>query len=225
MTSVSQAMPTTSRRASRVVYRVLGDVFMGIALGLLAYYGVTNLQTAAEQSALRQEAPAGVYSEAVSTTGPRLDFSGWEGEDRAYWEGLKKGETMGRITAGRMKLDTLVVKGVRRADLKKGPGWIDYTSYPGPSGNTGISGHRTTYGAPFRKLDRMRTGDTIIFYSPFRRYTYRVRRVFSVTPDRVDVVADTKTPTLTLTACHPPYSARLRLIVQSDLIEVKRLAK
>jgi sortase (surface protein transpeptidase) len=66
-------------------------------------------------------------------------------------------------------------------------------------------------------------GDEVLFFSPFRRYTYRVMRSFTVTPDRVDVVASTEAPTLTLTACHPPYSARLRLIVQAELIEVRRL--
>lgn len=221
--SAERASNAGDAGASRVVFRVLGDVFMGIALGLLAYYGVTNLQTAAEQSQLRESAPPRVYRERVAATGPTLDFDGWEEQDQAYWKRLRKGQTIGRLTASRMKLDVLVVKGVRRVDLQKGPGWIEYTSLPGPVGNTGVSGHRTTYGAPFRKLDRLRKGDTVVFYSPFRRYTYRVKRVFSVTPDRVDVVGPTKTPTLTLTACHPPYSARYRLIVQADLVEVKRL--
>lgn len=204
---------------------VLGDVFLGIAVGLLGYYAITSLVTRAEQGTLRAEVPEQVYSERVTAEGPALDFEGWESQDAAYWKRLAEGKAFGRLVARDMGLDVVVVKGVSRSDLRRGPGWIDYTSLPGPSGTTGISGHRTTYGAPFRRLDRLQPGDTIRFYSPFRRYTYRVKRRFSVTPDRVDVVADAKTPMLTLTACDPPYSARLRLIVQADLVEVKRLAE
>lgn len=47
--------------------------------------------------------------------------------------------------------------------------------------------------------------------------------MFAVTPDHVEVVAHTEEPMLTLTACHPPYSTRLRLIVQSKLVDVRRL--
>lgn len=222
---MEQMTAMSGSSASRAAVRTLSNVFLGIAIGLFGYYGLTNLQTRAEQSTLRAEAPARLFSKNVEPAGPRLDFAGWRSEDLTYWKRLKHGEPMGRLVAARMKLDAIVVKGVGTSDLKRGPGWIDYTSYPGPTGNTGISGHRTTYGAPFRKLDRMRPGDIIRLYSPYRRYTYRVRRKFSVRPNRVDVVGSTPTPTLTMTACDPPYSARLRLIVQSDLIEVKRLAK
>lgn len=218
-------VPGKRTAAIRSAFRMAGDVFLGIAVGLIGYYGVTDLQTRSDQSHLRSEAPASMFSETVEPADSPLDFNGWREDDLAYWKGLDQGEPMGRLVSGDMGLDSVVVKGVRRVDLQKGPGWIDYTSYPGPRGNTGISGHRTTYGAPFRRLDRLRPGDTIRFYSPFRRYTYRVERSFSVTPDRVDVVGPTPKPTLTLTACDPPYSARYRLIVQADLIEVRRLAR
>lgn len=222
---MAEDRPAISSPAVRSFFRMAGDVFLGIAVGLVGYYGITDLQTRADQTQLRTEAPASMFSEAVVSEGTTWDLEGWREEDLAYWKGLEKGEPMGRLVAGRMGLDAVVVKGVRRADLQKGPGWIDYTSYPGPRGNAGVSGHRTTYGAPFRRLDRLGPGDTIRFYSPFRRYTYRVKRSFSVTPDRVDVVGPTRTPTLTLTACDPPYSARYRLIVQADLVEVRRLAR
>lgn len=205
--------------------RGAGNVFLGIAVGILGYYAITDAVTRFEQRALRAGVPDGMYATVIADEGPALDFEGWEEEDAAYWNGLKPGEAFGRLVAEDMGLDSVVVKGVTRADLKKGPGWIPYTDLPGPTGNVGISGHRTTYGAPFRLLDRLDTGDTIEFFSPFRRYRYRVKRVFSVTPDKTEVVASTDRPTLTLTACHPPYSARLRLIVQADLVEAKRIPR
>ncbi len=205
----------------RVIARGLGNVFLGIAIGLVGYYFLTDAVTVVEQRSLAAAMPAPTAAAPVSAEDP-FDWDGWAAEDRAYWKRLDDGEPFGRLVSPRMHLDSVVVKGTSRRDLMRGPGWITTTDYPGPTGNCGISGHRTTYGAPFRQLDRLRPGDTIQFYSPYRVYTYRVRRVFSVTPDRVEVVATTKKPQLTMTACHPPYSARYRLIAQSDLVSVQK---
>lgn len=214
----------------RIARRALGNVFLGIAIGLLGYYGLTNLVSVVGQSRLKEslERFGGLSADAASDIGllpgPQFDFDGWEGDDKAYWEGLDTGDVFGRLVIERMGLDVVVVKGVGTADLKKGPGWAPYTNLPGPDGNCGISGHRTTYMAPFRDIDGLRVGDTIDLYSPFRRYRYTVTRTLTVTPDRVEVFDPTETPTLTLTACHPPYSARFRFVVQATMSEVRRLA-
>lgn len=211
------------RRASRL----LGHAFLGVATGLLGYYAATNVMAMLAQRDLTSALPSDLHAaEPQVRSGPisRFEWAGWESQDRQWWRTRKEGTALGRLVCQKMGLDAVIVRGTARADLKKGPGWITYTDVPGPTGNVGISGHRTTFGAPFRHLDRLRPGDTIELYTPFRRYTYRVRKVFAVKPNRVDVVASTATPTLTLTACHPPYSARLRLVVQSDLTEVRMLA-
>lgn len=220
MTSVAHGGSSKWKTSSRW----LGNVFLGMAGGLLVYYSMTNLVTSTEQAELRAEVPAVAYEHTI-VEGPALDFAGWEEEDVAYWDDLSDGGAFGRIVAEKMGLDSVVVKGVTPADLRRGPGWITYTDMPGPTGNCGISGHRTTYGAPFRQLDKLQEGDTIEFYSPYRRYTYQVLRTFRVTPDKVEVVDSTDEPVLTLTACDPPYSARYRLIVQSELVEVRRLSR
>lgn len=209
--------------------RAAGNVMLGIALGLLGYYGVTSLAGLIAQRALRGEVDdVGVFTaefpnDLLSSGGTTLDFDGWETEDLAYWRRVADGEVFGRIVIDRIGLDTLVVKGVSTADLKRGPGWIDWTSLPGPSGTCGIAGHRTTYLAPFRRLEELAPGDTIDLFSPYRRYRYRVKELRVVTPDQTDVVAPGPRPSLTLTACHPPYSARYRLAVLADLIDVRRL--
>lgn len=214
----------------RAVLRGLGNALLGLALGLAAYYGITTAVNAWEQSRLTAafQRFAGVAADAPAditvTPGPTMDFEDWSLEDRAYWGSLRAGDAFARLVIPAMDLDVTVVKGVGVADLKKGPGWVPYTDLPGPTGNCGVSGHRTTYGAPFRRLDELEPGDTIDVYSPYRRYRYMVDRVFQVTPDRVDVLRTTPVPTLTLTACHPPYSARYRLIVVASLVEVRRVA-
>ncbi len=218
------------RSKASVLMRALSNVFLGVAVGLLGYYALTAALSWVEQARLREDLQqfGGISAEladdiVVSGSGPTLDFEGWELQDKAYWDSLADGAVFGRLVVSRMNLDTLVVRGVEVADLKKGPGWVDYTSLPGPGGNCGISGHRTTYLAPFRRIDQIEQGDTIDFYSPYRRYRYTVTRAFVVTPDKVEVFDLTETPTLTLTACHPPYSARYRYIVQAELTEVRAI--
>ena len=228
---MSALQPAVAPRRGRRVYRALGNVLMGVAVGLLAYYLVTDVVAGVEQktlrTALKDLGPVGTSGPARDIqveTGPTMDFEGWVVEDKAYWDGLANGQVFGRLVAEKMGLDAAIVKGATPRTLQRGPGWITTTSLPGPSGNCGISGHRTTYGAPFRHIERMQPGDTIDLYSPYRRYRYEVVRTFAVRPWQVEVLDPTPEPILTLTACHPPYSAAYRLIVQSRLVEVSRLA-
>jgi len=209
--------------------RAASNLMLGVALGLLSYYALTTLLATASQEELRRENGDVVSFVAddpevlETTSGPQLDFTGWAEEDQAFWTALPEGEAFGRIVITGIDIDTIVIKGVRPTDLRRGPGWIDWSDLPGSTGACGISGHRTTYGAPFRRIDELAAGDTIDLYSPYRRYRYEVTRTLVVTPDQVEVVASTEAPTLTLTACHPPYSARYRIAVQADLVEVRRI--
>lgn len=208
-----------------------GNILIGLAVGLLAYYGITNLESrlarrtvTAELRALgpiAQTSPE-VVASVGATTSP-MQFEGWEQQDAKFWNDARRGDVIGRIVISKMGLDSAVVKGTDRQSLERGPGWITTTSPPGPNGNCAISGHRTTFLAPFRHLDRLKSGDLIELFTPYRRYRYRVRRSFRVRPWQVEVIAPTTSPILTLTACDPPYSARYRLIVQSDLIEARPL--
>lgn len=213
-----------SRAPRRVFAHALGNVFLGMALGLVVYHFGSSLEARLAQARLSSQLEAVAGPTSVETsTGPTMDWEGWEREDVAFWDGLAEGEAFGRIFAEEMGLEAVVVKGHHRGALSKGPGWLEYTDLPGPTGNVGIAGHRTTFGAPFGALQELSPGDTIDLYSPYRRYRYIVTGSERVTPDRVDVMDTTPTPQLTLSACDPPYSARYRLIVHADLSEVRRL--
>ena len=197
---------------------------MGIAVGLVGYYSLTDVFAQRGQRVALAELPAAIASGVPHThAAPGLDFDRWEAEDVAWWKDLKAGDTFGRIVVDAMGLDAAIIKGVGRAQLAKGPGWIPTTDLPGPTGNCVISGHRTTFGAPFRRLDRVGVGDRIRVYSPYRVYIYEVESVKIVRPTDVAVADSTRTPTITLTACHPLYSARYRLVVQAQLISVSRI--
>lgn len=210
----------------RSAARASGSVLLGIAIGLVAYQGVTGVVSGVEQRTLRAQAPDSIYShEMVDASGMAFDFTDWENLDIRYWDDLEAGGAFGRIVADDIGLDTVVVKGHLRKWMRRGPGWVTYSDVPGPTGNVGIAGHRTTYGAPFADIDELRPGDTISFYSPYRLYRYRVVRTMFVRPEDTQVVAGTKDPMLTLTACHPPYSARQRIVVQSELVSVARFKR
>jgi sortase A len=116
-----------------------------------------------------------------------------------------------------------VVEGVTLDLLRLGPGHYPESDVPGGPGNLAIAGHRTTYGAPFWALDELTDGDTIHVVD--RRgeewvYAYREQRI--VAPTDVWVVGEdpleTGAPTITLTTCHPRFSAAQRLIAWGELV-------
>lgn len=117
-----------------------------------------------------------------------------------------------------------VVEGVAVPDLKLGPGHYPDSAAPGGDGNFAVAGHRTTYGRPFWALDDLRAGDTIhVVDRAGIEWVYAVREQRIVAPGDVWVVDDdplgTGEPTITLTTCHPLFSAAQRLIVWGELVD------
>jgi sortase A len=140
----------------------------------------------------------------------------------------KEGDVLGTIKIPSIGLDKSIVEGTSRADLRKGPGHYPSTPFPGQAGNAAIAGHRTTYGAPFGDLDLVQPGDEIIVETIFGTFYYEVMPQvdadgnvsghFIVDATALEVVADQGDNRLTLTACHPKYSARQRIVVSAMLI-------
>lgn len=124
----------------------------------------------------------------------------------------------------------VIVEGTMTADLRKGPGHFRGSALPGQVGNFVVSGHRTTYGAPFGRLDELRRGTTIVVDTAHRRYMYRVTSKEVVAPTDLAVTypvprhpnAKPDLARMTLTTCHPEYSASHRLVVFSVLTSTTR---
>ena len=120
-----------------------------------------------------------------------------------------------------------IVAGTELSVLDQGIGHYDGTVDPGEVGNFSLAGHRVTYGKPFNRIDELQPGDPIVIETRTTWYVYRVQRHTIVTPDRVDVVAPVPekpgvTATqrmMTMTACHPEFSARQRYVVFSKLTQ------
>lgn len=127
------------------------------------------------------------------------------------------GDGMALIKIPKIGVDAVVVEGVEVEDLKKGPGHYPDTALPGQLGNMVISGHRTTYGAPFYRLDELKVGDEIVVFDAKGPYTYRVTESKVVLPTEIGVIAPSSDARLTLTTCHPRFSAAKRLIVVAQL--------
>jgi len=130
----------------------------------------------------------------------------------------ERGQALGHIVIPAAAVDWMVVEGVSPDDLVQGPGHMPGTALPGQPGNAVISGHRTTHGAPFRELDLLEPGDTIIVDTLIGTHTYQVIEVIIVAPSDVWVTDQVAGAWLTLTTCHPEGSSRERLIVFARLV-------
>lgn len=127
------------------------------------------------------------------------------------------GDGVAIIEIPKIGVDHVVVEGVGVEDLKKGPGHYPKTSMPGELGNVVISGHRTTYGAPFYRLDELQVGDEIRLTDREGVYVYYVSERKVVLPTDVSVIAPFTDARLTLTTCEPRFSAKKRLIIVAML--------
>lgn len=123
------------------------------------------------------------------------------------------------LRVDRVGLEAVVFEGVDRETLKKGPGHMPGTSIPGQPGNAVLSGHRTTYGRPFFDFDQLIPGDRIEIETAIGVSVYEVRRTEIVAPTDVWVTEDRGGGWLTLTTCHPKFSARQRLVVFAEMID------
>jgi sortase A len=121
-----------------------------------------------------------------------------------------------------------ILQGVELDILDRGVGHYPESVKPGEVGNFAVAGHRVTYAKPFNRIADLKAGDAIVVETRDTWYVYRVQSHTIVTPDRVDVVAPVpgepgKKPTkrmMTMTACHPEFSARERYVVFSVLDQV-----
>jgi sortase A len=211
----------------RTFLRGLGQtlITLGIVVLLFCVYELygTNVYTSKEQSRLGDDLRtqwAGPQPAPAASAKP--------GQPRLVDVQLGKGiaviwvPRLGMVN-GKAKV---VVEGVDHEDLKRGPGHYPGTALPGEVGNMVISGHRTTYGAPFNRLDELNVGDAIVLETRDTWWTYRMIRQQIVRPSAVEVTypvpghRDQK-PTqklLTLTTCNPKYSARQRLVVYGTFV-------
>jgi sortase A len=128
-----------------------------------------------------------------------------------------KGDAIARIDIPSIGVAEYVVEGTDVESLRKGPGHYPETPLPGAPGTTAIAGHRTTYGAPFRRIDQLKHGDRILIDMPDGRFVYRVETTKVVDDQDLSVLDSVGYQRLVLSACHPLYSAAERIIAFARL--------
>jgi len=212
------------------ILRGVGWLFISVGTLVLLYlvYSLlyTNQATEQAQQELREQWDLQLSQEddaAVGDPGDEDDASETDAPDAgtavAALEFRRPGQDKPLVHADPL----YVVPGVTLGELQRGPGHYPGTALPGEDGNFAVAGHRTTYGAPFFNLDKLRRGDEVIVTDPAGdRHTYRVRRQEIVNPADTWVIAPDPLqrgrPTLTLTTCNPRFSNAQRLIVFAELV-------
>ena len=132
---------------------------------------------------------------------------------RAFGRRLDAGDPVGRLAMPSIGVSEVFAEGTDAAGLRRGPGHYPETALPGERGTVAIAGHRTTYGAAFRRVDQLERGDRIELRMPYGRFVYRVERTRIVPPTEISVTKRVAYDRLVLTACHPLYSAAERIVV------------
>ncbi len=249
-------------------YRVLAAIgrtliTAGVILLLFVAYQLwgTGLHTRAAQSDLEDEFTEGMTAlasaeegaaeeDAPPSTLPELEGGWGDGEGLGATFGLtarqieearppEPSESAGRINIPAIGSEWWYVEGVDLAWLRDGPGHFPGTKWPGQEGNAGLAGHRTTYGAPFHRIDELEPGDEILVETIQGEFRYEVmsRRElaeempfeatgseaddghFIIEPADAWILDDYDDDRLTLMACHPKYSASQRIVVVGRLVD------
>ena len=182
----------------------------------------TTIFTQQSQKALAKQLDAAENDTLPSSTLELVRRAGSPSERMALLAGharatARPGDALGRIFIPKTGKNFVFVSGTGVETLKKGPGHYWGTALPGEPGTVAIAGHRTTYGAPFHNLGKLRHGYAITLTMPYGRFAYSVEGSRSVPPTRTTVLRPMGYQRLVLTTCDPIGSAQERLVVTARL--------
>ena len=125
-----------------------------------------------------------------------------------------------KITIPKINSSWVGYEGTNIPSLKRGPGHYIVTPMPGELGTCVIAGHRTTYGAPFNRVDQLLNGDQIIIETmDGKQFTYLVTGQMEVLPNDLSALKQTEYASLILTTCTPKFYATRRLLVFAKLAQ------
>lgn len=217
----------------RTIIRSLGELCITAGLVLLLFVAYelwgTGQYTTEQQGILSKELSKR-WAAPAAPRGPGMTSG------RVTTEQVRLGHGIALIRIPKLGRDYsyVIIEGVSVDDLRKGPGHYPGTALPGGLGNFVVSGHRTTYLAPFNRVDELSAGDKIFIDTRDSQYVYQVTGEKVVSPDELDVTDPVpfhpgQAPSqsvITLTTCHPKYSASHRLIVFGRLMQaLSRVSK
>ncbi|MFO7300753.1 MAG: class E sortase [Actinomycetes bacterium] len=137
---------------------------------------------------------------------------------------VDQGTPIGTIRIPAIDVDWVFYLGVTASTLNKGPGLTPWFAAPGEEGAAVIAGHRTTYGAPFNRVDELVPGDLIELEVEGAVFTYAVTGQEIIRPEDwmslLTASQESDERVLVLSACHPKGSLRERILVHAELVAV-----
>jgi len=183
----------------------IADIFLIVGLFLISAFIFRNIQVNQEQNKW-QKAWQKRVSQSRKQQKKRFKFL------KVEKRGPQKNQ-LGLLVVPKINLRQVVLYDATAGNLAYGPSLIKGTAFPGTRGKAVIAGHRVTYTHPFRNIGQLKKGDRIIFSNSSGSFTYKVNRIYRVTPDTTSVLKPASQPQLLLLTCDPPYKATYRLIV------------
>ena len=213
----------------------LGTVLLVVGIGILGWAATvylwkdpfTTAYTAYEQRQLesaldRQFEAWRPLRTPVSRPGkPPLRRDDVRREARRYRLASHDGDALAKLKVPRLGLSTVMVNGTSVSDLRRGPGRHLETYMPGERQLVYVAGHRTTYGAPFSDIDKLRRGDPITVELPYATIEYRVTAHRIVDDNDLSVLKSEGYEQLVLQACHPRFFASERYLVYARPVSVE----
>jgi sortase A len=127
------------------------------------------------------------------------------------------GRPVGVVEIPRLGGEQVIVQGIGSDQTKMGPGHDPSSPAPGQAGNAVLVGRRTTYGAPFRRLDALRTGDSIIVTTRQGQFLYSVLSSRTASLGDTKVVAASSDARMTLITSDPAYHPGHELVVVAKM--------
>lgn len=137
-------------------------------------------------------------------------------------DGAERSAAIAELSIPRIHLAAAVLHGTDERTLRRGPGHLEHTPYPGERGNVVIAGHRDTFFLPLRHIG---PGDDIYLATPGGRFHYRVTMIRVVGAEDVSVLASSGERTLTLVTCYPFWvlgPAPDRFVVTAEAVEAEQ---
>lgn len=213
--------------------RILGTLMIIAGVGTLAWAVAvwqwqdpfTAVLTGLEQRELDQDLERtfdrvgpGALSVAVT---PKQRRRGLERDAQAWRRTSKRGDPIARLRVPRLDLEVVVVNGTDSETLKRGPGRYLGTAMPGQGELVYIAGHRTTYGAHFSRIDRLRKGDRVFLELPYATFEYAITGHRIVKATELSVLKSKGREQLALQACHPRFFASHRYLAYAEPVGVK----
>jgi sortase A len=232
--SVATANPleTATSRPRRRFRRTFGSALIVLGVLVLAWTVVvwrwndpfTSVYTRWQQHKLADEYTALTARYHGHRVSPRASTvaaaSVIRADARRFRVHATQGDAIGRIVVPRLDLDMVLVNGTDTATLRTGPGRDPRTYMPGEGELVYIAGHRTTYLAPFARIDELRPGDPVTLQVPYGTFEYTVTGHRIVESDDLSVLRSHHRDVVALQACHPRFFATHRYIVWAKLVRV-----